>query len=151
MQYLSNSRRELSNSRSHNYMPIALPMKNIFHPPPSSQGQSHPLQRSTSTPSPSPCSATMSVDQQHLQFASKCREFELEIEKISSHVEHLKVFIYQKRKVDEKILTYPTSRLKMQSWLCLWKKANQPAIHSQSCLEGISDQRHCLQTIFYSS
>ena len=35
----------------------------------------------------------MSVDQQHLQFASKCREFELEIEKISSHVEHLKVFI----------------------------------------------------------
>ena len=46
----------------------------------------------------------MSVDQQHLQFASKCREFELEIEKISSHVEHLKVFIYQKGKVDEKIL-----------------------------------------------
>merc|ERR1719458_1462378 len=32
----------------------------------------------------------MSLDQQHLQFASKCQEFELEIEKISSHVEHLK-------------------------------------------------------------
>ena len=54
-----------------------------------SQG-GHPLQRSTSTPSPSPCTT---IDQQNQQFASKCREFELEIEKISSHVEHLKVFL----------------------------------------------------------
>jgi len=52
------------------------------HPP--------PLQRSSSSPSPCLGAPSAAPSEQHTQFAAKCREFELEIEKISSHVEHLK-------------------------------------------------------------
>ena len=56
----------------------------VLYYPQAGRGSTSPEQQSPASPGPGP-----DQSRQQAEFAIRCREFEIEIEKISSHVEHL--------------------------------------------------------------